>query len=40
MEGVRMYKVELYARGRRACRVEGMSIRETGADELSGPPAY
>ena len=28
MEGVRMYKVELYARVRRACMVEGMSSRE------------
>ena len=28
MEGVRMYKVELYARVRRACMVEGMSTRE------------
>ena len=28
MEGVRMYKVELYVRVRRACMVEGMSSRE------------
>ena len=28
MEGVRMYKVDLYVRVRRACMVEGMSSRE------------
>ena len=28
MEGVRMYKVDLYVRVRRACMVEGMSTRE------------
>ena len=28
MEGVRMYKVELYVRVRRACMVDGMSSRE------------
>ena len=30
MEGVRMYKVDLYVRVRRACMVEGMSSREAG----------
>ena len=28
MDGVRMYKVELYVRVRRACMVEGMSSSE------------
>ena len=29
MEGVRMYKVDLYVRVRRACMVEGMSMIRT-----------